>query len=270
VAVAEPLDQLQEMLAKQLAELAAHEPGVRAGDVESLHDFRVATRRARALLRPSTGMDDLQRELRWLAGLLGPVRDLDVLIEHLGSFTGELGDDAGGAQAIVAALEASRAAARGELLAALDGERYAALLERFRSEIARLEPADQDRLESLAARELRRLQRARAELAPDPSDAELHRMRIKAKRTRYAAELAAREGGKRLAKLGEAAKALQDTLGLHQDACVAEARVRETADSSSLLAAGRIVEREEQRRLEMRAALPKLWKKLDRAGEKVS
>src|SRR5262249_32476307 len=127
VAVAEPVDQLQAMLAKQLAELDAHEPGVRAGDVEALHDFRVATRRARALLRPSTGVEDLQRELRWLAGLLGPVRDLDVLLEHLRSLAAELGDDEAGAQAIVTALETERAAARQELIEALDGARYAAL-----------------------------------------------------------------------------------------------------------------------------------------------
>ena len=50
------------MLQQQLDELEAKEPGTRAGDAEALHDFRVATRRSRALLRPCSGVDELQRE----------------------------------------------------------------------------------------------------------------------------------------------------------------------------------------------------------------
>jgi CHAD domain-containing protein len=270
VAGAGSTDQLQVMLEEQLDELAAHEPGVRAGDADALHDFRVATRRSRALLRPSTGADELQRELRWLAGLLGPVRDLDVLIEHLNALAPQLADDTPGLEAIVSSLRGRRTAARQELLDALDGDRYRALLERFRAVVETLEPAGQARLESLAARELRRLQRAHRDLGKEPADAELHRMRIKAKRTRYAAELAARKGGKKLTRLGNAAKALQDAIGGHQDASVAEQKVREVAEGPSLLAAGRIVEHERKRRRDARSALPKLWKRLDRAAAKVS
>ena len=44
----------------------------------------------------------------------------------------------------------------------------------------------------------------------DPSDRALHKVRIRGKRARYAAELAAPGRGKRVAKLIDAAKTLQD------------------------------------------------------------
>src|ERR1700730_9006115 len=211
-------NQLGLELERQITELAGNESAMRAGDSEALHRFRVATRRSRALLRPCSGVDELQRELRWLAGVLGPVRDLDVLIEHVQELVEELADDRAGGEAIVAALEAQRADARAELMAALDSERYKELLGRFRNDIARLGETDHDHLVSLAARELKRLQQAYAALGSRPPDDELYRVRIKAKRTRYAAELA----GKPLAKLADAAKRLQDAIGTHQDAVVAE------------------------------------------------
>jgi CHAD domain-containing protein len=264
MAVVERDDQLGVELERQISKLEANEAGVRAGDAEALHKFRVATRRSRALLRPCAGVDELQRELRWLADLLGPVRDLDVLIEHVQGLVEQLGDDRAGGEEIVAALEAQRDGARTELIAALDSERYTKLLDRFRNDIALVGENDRAHLVSLARRELKRLQQAYAALGPNPPDDELHRVRIKAKRTRYAAELA----GKPLTKLADAAKRLQDAIGVHQDAVVAEARVRQVAKGRSLLAAGRIVEREGERRREVRARLPKVWKRLERAAAK--
>ena len=61
--------------------------GTRLGaDVEELHQMRVATRRLRAFLRAGRDLLDpvwaepLREELRWLGGVLGRVRDLDVLV----------------------------------------------------------------------------------------------------------------------------------------------------------------------------------------------
>ena len=63
--------------------------------------------------------------------------------------------------------------------------------------------------------------------------------------------------------------ALQDVLGEHQDAIVAEGRLREllatSPGSGAAFAAGRLVERERTRRTAARAALPKAWRKLERA-----
>jgi len=51
---------------------------------------------------------------------------------------------------------------------------------------------------------------------------------------------------------------------------VAEERLRElaaTRSGSSLLAAGRLIERERARRAAARAAYPKAWRRLEKAGK---
>lgn len=67
----------------------------------------------------------------------------------------------------------------------------------------------------------RKLRKAVAAAGPDPADEVLHELRIRGKKLRYAAELA---GGKPVRRLVKATKRLQDVLGEHQDACVAEQR----------------------------------------------
>ena len=63
----------------------------------------------------------------------------------------------------------------------------------------------------------------------------------------------------------KAAKRLQDVLGEHQDAVVAEERLRELAAAASrrvALAAGRLIERQRYRRREARRDWRKAWKQL--------
>src|SRR5262249_12201007 len=58
-------------------------PAARAGDVTSLHQARVATRRLRAalpLISPSRRAEKLARSLRQLTRALGPVRELDAAL----------------------------------------------------------------------------------------------------------------------------------------------------------------------------------------------
>jgi CHAD domain-containing protein len=126
-------------------------------------------------------------------------------------------------------------------------------------------------LRKLARSEYRRLSKIAERLGPGSSDDELHRARIAGKRARYTAELAEAEMGKPARRFIERAKELQDVLGAHQDAIVAEARLRgllaEAPGSGAAFAAGRLVERERARRREARAELPKAWRKLDRAAQ---
>ena len=266
------VEHLRFLLTRQLRELETYDPGVRLGaEAEDLHRFRVGTRRARALILASRPLVDdqltaLGEELRWLGGALGPARDLDVMLEHLRGLVKELDVDTVGGEAIVAKLAEQREAARDAVLEALGSERYLTLLARFSGDLGSLgESATAVRLADIARAEARRLGRAHAQLGPEPEDERLHALRIKAKRVRYAAELAAQTEGKPLLALARAARDLQDLIGSHQDAVVAEERVRALATARSGLAAGRIVEVERARRRAARAQLPAVWKRVERA-----
>jgi CHAD domain-containing protein len=246
------LERIRYLLAVQLREIETHDPGVRRGDdAEDVHKFRVATRRTRAIIRatrPLLGgtLTSLGNELKWLAAALGEVRDLDVLLEHLREEAADLGDDGRSAELLLSALGREREAKRVELLRALDSDRYLALLDAFAAAVASLPDLEApDGLRPLAAKALKRLRKAASALPDDPSDDELHGLRIRAKRARYAAELA---GGKKLKPTIAALKHVQDVIGEHQDAVVAEGKLRSVATAGSAVAAGRLIERERARR----------------------
>jgi CHAD domain-containing protein len=262
-----PFEALRTRLREQLREVERHDPGTRLGrDPESLHDMRVAVRRLRALLKAGKKLvaDDtaeLEARLKQLGGVLGEVRDLDVLLARLEAEAAELGeDDAKEAGPLLAALRTERSCSRARLIAALRSEHYLSLLDDTARTIEELEPSRATiSLEKLADRAFAKLHKSIRKLPDDPADEELHAARKKGKRARYAAELAGRTSFVRRAKK------LQDVLGEHQDAVVAAERLRELAADAPpgrALAAGRLVEREEERRTTARAAWPKAWKKL--------
>jgi len=264
-------ERLRGLLHAQLREVLAHDPGTRLGsDPESLHDMRVAVRRTRALLRAGKkliGADtqSLADELKWIGAVLGAVRDLDVLLAHLHERADELGPpDAKFAGRLLRKLERRRTAARRALLRALEGDRYLRLLDSFDAELAALPRSDAETtLDSLARKQLRELRDAVSALADEPLDAELHHVRKLGKRARYAAELADK------AAVVKRAKELQDVLGEHQDAVVAEETLRELAGDAppaEALAAGRLVDGERERRAEARATWAKTWKRLKRVA----
>ena len=271
-----PIGRLRELLLEQYETMLANDPGVRLGkDIEALHQLRVATRRSRALLRAARGLvaaewaEPLRRELAWLGGLLGPVRDADVLLEHLDSEGVALeGDDARAFRRLRARLAAERNDGRAALLEAMGSTRYFELLDRL--EGVSTAPAGDDArpLADIAAAEFASLRQAVKALPKRPTDDELHNVRIHTKRARYAAELASPELGKRGAKLVERAKEVQDVIGEHQDAFVAEERLRAMAlrgGGKTGLTAGRLIERQHQRKRAARKAFPDAWRRLDKA-----
>lgn len=275
-----PLGRLRGLLAAQYDTVLATDPGVRLGeDPEAVHQMRVATRRSRALLRAARGLveepwaDGLRRELGWLGRLLGPVRDLDVLLEHLDADAAELdGEDVRAFRRLRARLAAERAADRAALLEGMATDRYLRLLDAL--EAARDAPAGDlpVGLEQIAAGEFDRLRTVVKKLPKRPADDALHDVRIEAKRARYAAELASPVLGKKAGtRFLASAKVLQDVIGEHQDACVAEKRLRELAGRGggrTGLAAGRLIERQRRRKRSARRAFPDAWKELDRAGRR--
>jgi CHAD domain-containing protein len=280
-AEAAPVLHVAAMLERQRRAILAHDPGVRAdADVEDVHALRVATRRSRAVLRAARPLLDravsepVRDELKWLGSALGPVRDLDVLLEHLRAEVEALpADDRFAAERLLQLLAAERDLARAELLEALESDRYFELLDRL-AELAAAPPASgRDKpLASLAAREFERLRDAAAGLPDEPADEELHRVRVLVKRARYAAELAEPVVGRPASRFVARAKRVQDVIGEHQDAVVATGRIQDllgTARGSRVaFAAGRLVEREERRRLRARADFPEAWRRLEKSGRR--
>ena len=262
-----PFEELRGRLRHQLREVERNDPGTRLGrDPESLHDMRVGVRRLRALLRAGRELvaDDtaeLEARLKELGRILGDVRDLDVLLARLEAEAAELGaEDANRAASLLATLRTERSCSRSRLLGALRSEEYLALLDATARMIEELQPSGSAAtLDELTDKASAKLRKAVRKLPEEPANEELHAVRKKGKRARYAAELAGRD------KLVKRAKKLQDVLGEHQDAVVAAERLRElaaTAAPEQAIVAGRLVEREEKRRNSARADWPKAWRKL--------
>ena len=274
----------------RLRALISHDPGTRLGeDTEELHQMRVSVRRMRAMLKSGrTFLDEewsepLRAELGWLGRSLGPVRDLDVLLERLRQETADL--DAGERSAavrLIRGLEVEHGKARAEMLAALDSDRYFAVVRSLAESVRNPLPSSESSVDSqrelhgLVAKQSRKLRKAVERAGAEPPDTTLHALRIQGKRLRYTAELAEPVFGKPMQRLLKAAKQFQDVLGEHQDACVAQQRVRELleglgddAGAGVAFVAGRLVEREAVRRLEYRAQWRSAWEALNECAAAV-
>jgi CHAD domain-containing protein len=291
-----PAHHVRVALDTRLRALVSHDPGTRSGeDIEDLHQMRVSVRRMRAALRAARPLldaqwaDSLRAELGWLGRALGPVRDLDVMLLRLrGEATTLPPAEQEAAAVLVGELEREHAQARAEMLDALDAPRYSALLERIADAVRLPLPTPsatqvQPDLVDLVRDEARRMARAVRAAGEDPPDETLHALRILGKRVRYTGELV--EPGLRGTPAGRQVKALlnatadlQEVLGDHQDACVAEQRIRELldrlgeqadgeVDAYVVFVAGRLVERERTRAEQKRGEWWDAWTQVrDRAA----
>ena len=90
-----------------------------------------------------------------------------------------------------------------------------------------------------------RLDKAVKRLGPDPQPAALHRVRILTKGTRYSAEAVASAFGPRSGRFAKSLAKVQDSLGEHNDAIVAERWLAANAaelEPTSAFAAGRLAQ----------------------------
>ena len=264
-----------------LARIVGHDAGVRLGDdPEDVHQARVGTRRLRSDLRTFRPLLDadwvagLREEAGWYAGLLGDVRDTEVLMERLDHQAHSLPkDDAAAVTPIVGRLAKEREAGRARLLEGMDSSRYIALLDRltdaatcprFADEAAARQAAA-DLLPGLVRRPWRRLDKAVRALPETPADEELHAVRILAKHTRYAAEAAAPVIGKRATAFAKAIAAVQTVLGDHQDACVMEDWLRKagpkTRSTREAMLIGQLIGLQRAEAHTKRAEWPEVWKR---------
>lgn len=268
-------------LAASVARLIRHDPGVRTGDdPEDVHQARVATRRLRSDLRTFRDLLDpewtnaLRDELRWLGHELGVVRDTEVLLERMRGHIDELPpDDQSDAKPIVQQLLERWDAGRAHLLEAMRGPRYVDLLDRLVNavrELALLPEADgpaADILPALVRRPWKHLRNSVEAIGDDPVDDALHQVRIRAKRCRYAAEAVAPVVGKPAREFARAVAGVQEVLGEHQDAVVAEHWLRSVArgaDGREGFVAGELTAMERAAARVARDAWPSAWREASR------
>ena len=275
------MDHMKWALARHVRWLIAHDPGARLGkEPESLHQMRVATRQLRAVLRAARPLllpewaDSLRDELRWLGRVLGPARDLDVQLAYFREESTALdARDRRPLITFIAHLESQRNHVQEVLLNELKSERYLNL-------ITRLQQTAHDptvlestvTLRDLANQEFTKLRNAIRQAGDSPNSAKIHKIRIRTKRARYAAELAERTVGKPAMRFIKKARVVQDVLGMHQDAIQAEAHVRaflkQSTSARAAFVAGRMVERQRQRREKAGEDMQRLLRGLLKRGEK--
>jgi CHAD domain-containing protein len=212
--------------------------------VRAIHQARVATRRLRSDLKTFSPILDpvwlrhTRAELKWMGGVLGAVRDVDVLDKRLESRdTGPV--DARGTDALRAALASQRRNASEDLAEALRSERYLNLLDRLDAgttsprfyvnpppgqeggnELGPDAPA-RTALPRLLRPHWKTLRRRVKKAGTRPSDTQLHRIRIGSKQLRYGAELAEPVLGKPARRTARRAEEMQTILGEHHDAVTA-------------------------------------------------
>ena len=227
----------------------SHEPGTRISlDVEYLHKMRVSTRRLRAALKTFeccftlATRNYLQTNLRWLAAVLGEVRDMDVQLLQLDRHRRTLSPEPpAGWERLREVLRGRREQAVARMRVALDSARYQRLCERvpqvFRSTPRRPwdHPGRQEvvfHAEVLVTRRVKQFARASRKCDDDPEAERVHALRIRGKKLRYTCEFFAplyrpryRTQVKRLAPF-------QDVLGLFNDSVVCGELARQLRDQA--------------------------------------
>jgi CHAD domain-containing protein len=235
-------------LATDVERLVRIDPRLRLEpDVDAVHDARVIVRRLRCNLRTFAPVldaewaDDLRERMRWLSEGLSSARDADVLIACVTAETEPLPSaDRARLGDALRPLHERRAAAYDRLARLLRDRRYVGLLDALvaAARVPHLDAsAHRPAGESLGAfmeGPWRRLRKAVRQAGRAPTDAGLHRIRIKAKHVRYAAEALAPVAGERANRFARRVEVLQSRLGRQHDAVNAARALREQGENAPL------------------------------------
>ena len=227
-----------------LARMLDREPGVRTGhDIEDIHKMRVATRRQRAAWRVfgeayrKRRTKDYRDGLRDIARRLGAVRDLDVQLEGIDAYRADQAVvEQRAIEPLIASLQRHRDDAHGLLLRELDGPGYERFVDDY-LDFVRTEGAAAKPVSATAPHRVRDTAPSRIWGAYEQvrsyepilrwADVEtLHELRIAGKWLRYSLEFVQEPLGDGAAPLIARVTALQDHLGLMNDASVAASMAR--------------------------------------------
>lgn len=223
-----------------LRDIDTNRPGVYDDiDTEFLHDFRIAIRRTRSLLSllkkqvPAREGAHFRREFKWLGGVTGKLRDIDVYLLQKEAYLEMLPSRLRpGLDGFFAELEGRRRRELKLLRRHLSSKRCTALLSDWRTFLS----ADDSPLfgelsrgscRDLADRTIRKRFRAflrnGGAITDDSPDSDMHNLRIQGKKVRYLLEFfRSLYDDKYLEKFVKQLKKLQDNLGDFNDVCVQE------------------------------------------------
>jgi len=224
------------IIRQRLATLSRALPGARKGDVQAVHQARVATRRIREALplvaRGRTGKS-LKKSVRKLTRALGPVRELDVALMNLDQMR-NTGDVSEAAIARLRQLVTEERQRLGAEMVRLISNYNPAKFQKKAVEAAAHGPEasgtrDPRRIAAALGRAARRAEALRAAIdnaagiyLPD----RLHQVRIAVKKLRYALEIAQELSGSRATVRIRTLKRVQDLLGRMHDLEMLIARTR--------------------------------------------
>jgi CHAD domain-containing protein len=271
-----------------ISRVRASAPDARLGDKDGIHRLRTSIRRLRSELRAfkelidSAWRKNMEGELKWLAGLLGAVRDQDILMERLRKEVSSPTRRHSSARALAplfAAIEARRTQASSALDDGLEGDRYRRLLDSLKAAADHPLLLDEARfscrdvLPSSAAAAWRRLKKVARGLRPSDPVVKFHELRKRAKRVRYTAELVEpiiRHGDARAARrFIRLTTRIQEVLGENQDALDATREIEEVLegrrdDPPFVQAATELIEAQDKAARSARNDFFDVWDKLDR------
>jgi CHAD domain-containing protein len=215
------------LLKQRLTTLIDAMPAAQAGDMRSVHQARVATRRLREalpVLRASVdghALSRVRRQVRRMTRALGPVRELDVALAHLDELAAKRVVSSHALRRVRQSIAAERLARRGDMLAAITPGKVEKLRHRLRHVSSGEEMAQDvatiDDVSRQVGRRAHRLvaamERAGGLYLPD----RLHAVRIAAKKLRYAMEIERELKRSRATARITQLKRLQDLLGRVHD-----------------------------------------------------
>jgi CHAD domain-containing protein len=245
-----------EVLGALLHAVEANLPGaIDDPDSEDLHDLRVAVRRSRSVQRqlkrafPPAELDHFRGEFRWLQGVTGQARDIDVYVlgfEDLRALVPEA--TRSDLDPVLGVLRDHRRQARDEMAEELRSERFtalmsgwAALLELLPSMPIAERPDAKRPIGEVAGERIvkvyKRMVKAGGAIDSTSPPEAYHELRKKGKELRYLLELFAGPlYPKKVVKpMVRSLKALQDVLGRHQDRQVQQAMLRSLAGELAAL-----------------------------------
>ena len=277
-----------------LHHIAANEPAVLAGLPDGVHQMRVGVRRLRAAIWVFSDLlrcqqtETIKQDLKWLAGKLGPVRDLDVFLSTKVKRLAAADPPIAGLTDLVGELEYRRAVAAEAAKAAIASSRYRFLIfnalewiedgiwlkRRSMRRDQRVKPFAAD----LFARRISRAKK-RAKGIRGLSVKKRHKLRIAMKKLRYSiyffeSLFEGRAAAKELSRYKVSLARLQDSLGALNDIAVHQkmvARLRtDIGDKKShpvAFAAGAVFGTERSETEQLLAAAEKAARQLRRAKQ---